>query len=286
MGVNAGRGGDHACCSCGCCGAASAGRWRSALGVPLALAPLLKGTGYAMFPPTRVALALVRRGATAQHWRTRARRHRRCRRGRVLVVTLGWGELSAEVGRADVHARRAAARRCEGMPALRAAGRGDRLRLAGLPPADCPACTSTGSQSWPAFDIYGVRGWGAFGWYAVTWAARRLLGDHGALLALTALGPGRRRAPRRVGARDAGPSCSCSSPSSATVIGVMTLAYYTPTPQGDLYPHPGPLRLPGDRSRWRRCSSGRRRTASAAVRSPSGCRPRSCASATPRCGSC
>ena len=25
------------------------------------------------------------------------------------------------------------------------------------------------TQSWPAFDIYGLRGWGAFGWYALTW---------------------------------------------------------------------------------------------------------------------
>jgi hypothetical protein len=101
-----------------------------------------------------------------------------------------------------------------------------------------PGMAEHWTQTWPAFNIYGVRGWGAFGWYALSWPKVVYAVIMLVLLALTALGVA--AAARRFGElRDRLPELAVLLVLVGGTLGVMIAAYYSPTPQGALYPEQG-----------------------------------------------
>jgi 4-amino-4-deoxy-L-arabinose transferase-like glycosyltransferase len=210
-----------------------------ALGVMLALTPLLKATGFAVAPAALLAVALA-------VWRYRPA-WRRWVPG-VLAVVVGfavvwliWTKVSASLDRGAFTT-----------PNGQAPGQGF---LAEQDPTGAltyvwevflprlPGMNEHWSQSWPAYDIYGVRGWGAFGWYALTWKHKVYWVIMLAILALSALGVvalWRRRGWTRRNV----PELLVLAAVVLGVIGVMNAAYYSPTPQGDLYPQQGRYLFP------------------------------------------
>lgn len=204
------------------------------LGVAVALAPLFKLTGYAMFPPAVLALALFA-------WRYRAHWRRALTAvgvvvAALVVVTLGWGEISAALDRQTFTTPGGTAPG-EGMPALQQKG-GAIAYVWQIFLPQTPYMNEHWTQSWPAFDIYGLRGWGAFGWYAVTWTHLVYWVIMVTLVALTLVGLVA-VARRGTWVRENVPELLVLVAVVGSVIGVMTLAYYSPTPQGDLYPIQG-----------------------------------------------
>ena len=131
-----------------------------ALGAVLVLAPLLKGTGLALYPAAALALLFM-------IWR----RHERSDLlayaavvGTFLAFTVGWQLIAPLFERTTLSAAG------EG-----AAAEGARDNIPGalsylwqvfLPPL--PFMTDLFTFKWPAFDIYVIRGWDAFGWYAIS----------------------------------------------------------------------------------------------------------------------
>jgi hypothetical protein len=149
------------------------------LGVAIAVMPVLKGTGYALYPLLLLALvaALVR-----HHSRADLRAYAALGAGFVATY-IAWS-LTSKVIDASVVTT----------PGGTAPATGARDNIPGylsylwqifLPPL--PGMTDLLRPQWPFWDIYIVRGWGAFGWYAVTFPLR----VYAAILAATiAVGAG------------------------------------------------------------------------------------------------
>ena len=171
-----------------------------AVGVMFALTPLLKGTGYALWPLAALALA-------AAAWRSRAVRPFAAAVAAALVVVVGWRVLGGVFDAA----------------AVAGAGAGGGGAAGGAPPTgvwafDHPvgALKYVASlfvpgivddpiypNAMPVFTIYVIRGWASFGWYAVQFpdwvyvpVGLALIGA--AALAVAALRRARRDA-RRIG---------------------------------------------------------------------------------------
>jgi hypothetical protein len=133
-----------------------------ALGAALAVMPILKGTGYALWPLVALAgLALL------------VRRHSRtdligygAAVGALAVVFGGWAVLSGLWDQPTTTADTGATASSTASGAL-----GDPLGYLSylwqvfLPPL--PFMTDLFIFKWPFFNIYIERGWGAFGWYSV-----------------------------------------------------------------------------------------------------------------------
>lgn len=134
-----------------------------AIGAVLALAPLLKGTAYALYPPVLLALGfMVLRG------RARIPRTAIAAAGVAAafgVVYLAWGRISEEFQR-TVYATPGG-----GAP-TGVAGLQDLNALASwlwqiFVPLRLPFMTDFTIVKWPFYDIYIREGFGAFGWYAI-----------------------------------------------------------------------------------------------------------------------
>ncbi len=204
------------------------------IGVAVAVAPLMKLTGYAVYPASLLAVALA------------VLRYRREWRPVLLgvaliavavaVVSVGWGEIASHVGRSTFTT-----------PDGKAPGTGS--PVATEPTAtltyvwqvflpSLPGMNEHWTQSWPAYDIFGIRGWGAFGWYALIWPHNVYWVIMVILVALLLLGLS--LAVRRVPAvRSRIPEGLVLLALAGGTIGVMTAGYYSVLPQGDLFPIQG-----------------------------------------------
>lgn len=139
-----------------------------AIGLVVALAPLMKFTGYFLYP----AAAL---GVAGMLWRVRERSTL------VALATLLATAVAVRVVWLAVSGAfdPAAAAGVAALPGGASLG-GSQLDLVRADPAGfasyvwqvfvpfkLPFMTDLYGPSWPAYDIFGVRGWAAFGWYAI-----------------------------------------------------------------------------------------------------------------------
>jgi hypothetical protein len=134
--------------------------WRTgiALGAAIAVMPILKGTGYALYPLLLLALPVLL-------WRRHSRRDLIAIAavvGTFLVAGAAWSALSSAFDQSLVTT-----------PGGATPGGGARANVFGYLSylwqvffPTLPFMTELHHTSWPFFDIYIVRGWGAFGWYA------------------------------------------------------------------------------------------------------------------------
>lgn len=133
-----------------------------ALGVALGLAPIMKGTGYSLYPPVLIALVAYM-----------VQRHRpRDFAGVGLVaascgaVFLAWQWISASFDRQLFTTPGG------GTPGVSFGARSDPLGYLSwmwqtLVPVRLPFMTDFTLIKWPLYDIYIREGFGAFGWYAI-----------------------------------------------------------------------------------------------------------------------
>lgn len=133
-----------------------------ALGVALGLAPLMKGTGYALYPC--VALGLTA-GLVRDHSR-RAVLGVAAAAATVIAIYLGWGQLSSVFHRATF------ATPGGGTPGVDLAAKdhpSDYLSYLWqvLIPYRPSFLFDKTLVNWPFFNIYVKRGFGGFGWYAI-----------------------------------------------------------------------------------------------------------------------
>jgi 4-amino-4-deoxy-L-arabinose transferase-like glycosyltransferase len=142
--------------------------WRLglALGAMLALAPILKGTGYFLFPVAALGvLGMLVRGRDK-----RTLVGLGALLGAGIVVTLLWGVIAPVFGRTVVTAPGG------NDVTLGVLAFEDPVAYASyvwqlfFPPIPGTDMLNIYAQRVPAFTIYILRGWGAFGWYAILMA--------------------------------------------------------------------------------------------------------------------
>ena len=131
------------------------------------VAPLLKGTGYFLYPG--------RRAGAARHARARARpahaaRARRRARAPASPCTVAWALIAPVFGRTLVTAP-AGNNADRGRARVQRPGRLPLLRLAAVLPAAAGHDEHLRASASRSCTIYVVRGWGAFGWYAILFPA-------------------------------------------------------------------------------------------------------------------
>jgi Predicted membrane protein (DUF2142) len=151
------------------------------IGAVLAVAPLLKGTGYFLYPVAALALlGMLMRG--------RDRRTLLAVGGVVaagLACTLAWGAIAPLFGRSLVTAPNGEDP-TQGILAFSdPIAYLDYVWQLFLPPL--PGSENLYAQRVPAFSIYIVRGWGAFGWYAILFPSWLFVLIGAALLAAGAM---------------------------------------------------------------------------------------------------
>ena len=139
-----------------------------ALGALLILAPLMKGTAYALWPA-----ALV--GVAGMLWRRHSRRDLPGYAGIVgaaAVVQAAWSVLAGSFNRTSFTtpggSSPTASRGVASGPLHHPLEYASYVWQVFLP--RLPFMTDYQRQRWPAFDIYVERGWAAFGWYAMKFA--------------------------------------------------------------------------------------------------------------------
>jgi 4-amino-4-deoxy-L-arabinose transferase-like glycosyltransferase len=157
--------------------------WRSmlALGAALAALPLMKSTGYALYPPVALGLAVVawryRRRIELPAWGALA--------GAFAVVRGGWALLVPTAhyadGAAGTGSSLANVQGALEMPKQYALY----LWQTFLP--RLPFMHDLFPQAWPAFGIYVEGGWAAFGWLTIRFSEWVYVVVAGALLAVGAL---------------------------------------------------------------------------------------------------
>jgi 4-amino-4-deoxy-L-arabinose transferase-like glycosyltransferase len=134
-----------------------------ALGAALAVAPILKGTGYFVYPVAALALlGMLLRG--------RDRRTLLAVGGVVasLVIVTGlWAVIAPVFGRTLVTAPGGNDATAGVLAAHDPIGYAKYVWQLFFPPIPGTGMTNIYAQRVPAFSIYIVRGWGAFGWYAI-----------------------------------------------------------------------------------------------------------------------
>jgi hypothetical protein len=216
------------------------GLWQSVgLGAALVLMPLAKGTGYALYPAALLALGLA-----AWRWRDSWRAQWRGAAGLVAsfaAVYLTWILVSGSLDRSTFTT-----------PGGQVPGKGfgalshpfDALAYLWqvfLP--KLPFMTDHWSQSWPALEIYAKRGWGAFGWYAITWpeGLYKLIMAGMILIAVMGLATLWRR---RDWTRSHVPEILVLLTAIAGVVTAVHFAYYTDTTHADSFPEQGRYLFP------------------------------------------
>jgi 4-amino-4-deoxy-L-arabinose transferase-like glycosyltransferase len=133
-------------------------------GALLVLAPLMKGTGYELYPAAALATAaILKRRHSARDVRIVA-----LGVAAFVLVQLSWTLASGHFERGSFTTPGGAAPGTSG-PVADAVqhpfGFASYIWQVFLP--KLPFMTDLHPQAWPAFDIYVKRGWGAFGWYAI-----------------------------------------------------------------------------------------------------------------------
>lgn len=133
------------------------------LGAVMAIAPLLKGTGYFVFPVAAVGLlGMLVRG-----------RDRRTLGGVIAVaaslvaVTVAWALLAPVFGRTLLTAPGGNSATQGVLAASDPVGYAKYVWQLFFPPLPGTGMVNIYAQRIPAFSIYVVRGWGAFGWYSI-----------------------------------------------------------------------------------------------------------------------
>jgi hypothetical protein len=140
--------------------------WQSAaLGAALVVMPLMKGTGYGLYPAALIGLVLA-----AWRWRHAWRKHLPGVAALVASFAAAYIAWSLAAGSLD--------RSSFTTPGGQVPGEGFGA-LSNIPDAlsylwqvflpRLPFMTDHWTLTWPAVDIYAKRGWGAFGWYAISW---------------------------------------------------------------------------------------------------------------------
>jgi hypothetical protein len=190
----------------------------------LILTPLLKGTGYSLYPAAALGLAAVL-------WRERSWQAA----GRVAAAVAtaaalfaGWSLLAPVFHRAAFVTPTGRAPGV-GWPAAHNI-RGYLSYLVQVFIPRPPFLTRLWQLRWPAFDIYVVRGWGAFGWYAQDfshWVYDVIAAAMLSVGALACLGLWRMR---RAAARIRLPLIVLVAAIAGVVAGVH-FAYYSPFPR-------------------------------------------------------
>jgi 4-amino-4-deoxy-L-arabinose transferase-like glycosyltransferase len=192
------------------------------LGAVLAITPLLKGTGLALLPAAALALLLML-----------LRRHGRrdlLALGTVvasfLALTVAWDLVSPLFERTTLATPGGTAP--GGAAASNLSGLLSYLWQIYLP--KMPFMNDLFVQSWPAFEIWVVRGWDAFGWYAVSFPLWVNVGIVSCMLAAGALaGAALVRHPRTTWRL--GPELVVLLTVIASVVGAVHVAYYSSTPR-------------------------------------------------------
>jgi 4-amino-4-deoxy-L-arabinose transferase-like glycosyltransferase len=195
-----------------------------ALGALLVVCPLMKGTGYELYPPALLALALM------LYRRHELRDLRALSLGAVTFAALqfAWINVAPHFHRASFTTPGGSAPGTAGPLAdalHHPLGYASYIWQVFFP--RLPFMTDLHPQPWPAFDIYVRRGWAAFGWYAVefpTWVY--------VVIAVTMIAVGlmalaswwRARFDLR---RDL-PAVVCIAAVIISVIGAVEASYYTP----------------------------------------------------------
>lgn len=133
-----------------------------ALGVALGLAPLMKGTGYALYPCVALGLAA---GLVRNHTR-RDVLGVLAAAAAVLAVYLGWGQLSSVFHRATFATPGGGTPGVD-LPAKDHPGEYLSYLWQVLIPYKPSFLTDKTIVNWPFFNIYIKRGFGGFGWYAI-----------------------------------------------------------------------------------------------------------------------
>lgn len=215
--------------------------WRLglAIGVAVAVTPLLKGTGYALFPIAALALA-------GMLWRGR-RRLRPLLIGAaaavaaLVAVTLAWGEVAATFD-TGTFTTPGGGVPGEGLaPLTNPTGYISYVWQIFLP--KLPFMTELWKQPWPFYDIYVERGWGAFGWYQVLFPQPVYWVVVAALAAMVVLGIAAIvRFRGSVGGRVWEALVLLGV--GAVVIGGVEAFYYTPAPRGDIVAEMGRYAFP------------------------------------------
>lgn len=190
-----------------------------ALAATMAIAPFLKGTALALYPPVLAVLALVA-------WRSR-----RDRAGLLNLAALPvafvvvWVAVGAALSGYRSGVETAGARDTVSSPFDALGGRLSYAWQTVFP--RLPTLEDHFTQAWPFFDIYVVGTWGVFGWYTVLsprWLSQAAVAVAALLLALGAVAAWRHRA--RVTAW--GPAVGFLIAVPIVVLVAVAFAYYTP----------------------------------------------------------
>jgi len=213
--------------------------WRLglALGAALAVLPLLKGTGYALFP----IAAFAGLGMLVRRHGRRELAGAAAALAALVVVTLAWQAIAPSFGRTTFTTPN------EGVPGEGLAPLTDpggylsyvwQIFLPRL-----PFMSDLWLQEWPFYDIYVVRGWGAFGWYQVNFprpvysaivAALAIVLVLGVVVLVRRWDAVRRRGWETIVLLGVG----------AAIIGGVEAFYYTPAPRGAIIAEMGRYAFP------------------------------------------
>jgi 4-amino-4-deoxy-L-arabinose transferase-like glycosyltransferase len=141
-------------------------RLGAAIGATLVLAPLMKGTAFALYPAVAVGLAFVL-------WRHRGRRtlvSLALLAATALVLFGAWSAVSGYFDR-DTFTTPGGTAPGSNFGGVRSpGGLLSYLWQLFLPPLGFMTDLWVYPNGWPFFDIYVVRGWASFGWYAMTFS--------------------------------------------------------------------------------------------------------------------
>jgi 4-amino-4-deoxy-L-arabinose transferase-like glycosyltransferase len=135
-----------------------------AIGLTLAVAPLMKATGFELWPAAAV-------GLLGMVWRRRwtpALKQVGIAAAACAALFLVWKVVSPDFHRGTFNTPGGTARGGGYLALHHPFGYLQYLWQVFLP--RLPGMHDLWTQHWPAFDIYAVRGWASFGWYAMTFA--------------------------------------------------------------------------------------------------------------------
>ncbi len=131
------------------------------LGLTLGILPVIKGTSYALWVVAAVALVAILADRRSLKVLGRGRRGR----GRLILVQIGWSDVAADFGRTTFTTPGG------GAPISASLWSTARLSIGYLWQIFLPPLPGMIDHyplsSWPAYTIYVVRGWAAFGWYDI-----------------------------------------------------------------------------------------------------------------------
>jgi 4-amino-4-deoxy-L-arabinose transferase-like glycosyltransferase len=196
------------------------------IGAMLVLTPLLKGTGLALYPAALLALALI----VVRHHGRKALPGAAAAlapvAGGFIACTLAWDLILPLFEPAGEP-------RLAGTAAVSAVGADIPGALSYLWQVFLPRLPFMSDgfvQHWPAFNIYAIRGWGAFGWYALTFPKWVYVPIALTMLAAAGLA-GVALLRHRAAARHLAPELLVLVVAIGGLVAAVHFAYYTATPR-------------------------------------------------------